>query len=101
MEKNSFLQKNKTAVNLYFGNCTDEDNFYAAISLFKYLKSNNITNPILLSWMDSTKISKDNQRLDYHEESTTNVSMVHFPFFFAIMEINKEKELILFQFVME
>ena len=96
MEKYYFLQENKETVNLYFDNTTNKESFFVAISLYKYLESK-VTNPVLLSWMDSTKIVKNYERLDYHVVRSLRVKMD--PFLLAIMEIMKEKELMVFQFV--
>ena len=83
MEKYYFLQENKETVNLYFDNTTtNKESFFVAISLYKYLESK-VTNPVLLSWMDSTKIVKNYERLDYHVVRSLRVKMDPFSISFS------------------
>ena len=84
MEKYYYLQENEIALKLYFDNTiTDNEDFFAAVSLYKYLEENNVKNPILLSWMDSIDISINHESLGYHEETYTDLSMGPFSIFFT------------------
>ena len=86
MEKYYFLQENKIARKLYFDNNTKTNGmeFFIGVALYKYLEEKiKIKNPILLSWMDLIEISRECEGSDYHEESSTRISMGPFFIFFS------------------
>ena len=86
IEKYYFLQENKVAIDLYFENSTTSTNkkrFLRSISIYKYLERRDITNPILLSWMNSIRYSKNYERLDYRVESDQSVSVGPFSIGFS------------------